>query len=186
MRKQAGYEYLLTYKATTIIYDLTVQFCRRWVNPRSRTNDQMIQAARSGRQNIAEGYKQQSRKGYIRLCGVARGSQEELLKDYEDYARQNCITVWPKDKARAIREIGEIWKEIREDHPYRPNHPYPLPRKKEQAVNLLLTLINQTNYLLDKQIASLERKFVEEGGYTENLFKRRMERRRRRRRRREE
>jgi len=93
MRKQAGYEYLLTYKATTVIYDLTVQFCRRWVNPRSRTNDQMVQAARSGRQNIAEGYKQQSLKSYIRLCGVARGSQEELLKDYEDYARQNCITV---------------------------------------------------------------------------------------------
>jgi len=178
MKRQAGYEYLLAYKATTVIYDLTVQFCKRWVNPRSRTNDQMIQAARSGRQNIAEGYKQQSLKSYIKLCGVARGSQEELLKDYEDYARQNYITVWSKDKARAIREIRVIWREIREDLPYHPNHPYPLPRKKERAVNLLLTLINQTNYLLDKQIASLEKKFVAEGGYTENLFRKRLRKRR--------
>ena len=201
MNKQAGYEYLLTYKATTIIYDLTVQFCRRWVSPRSRTNDQMVQAARSGHTpvehllapevyglasqgrvygagNIAEGYKQKSLKGYIKLLGVTRGSQEELLKDYEDYARQNGIAVWPKEKARAMRDIRAIWGKIRKDHPYRPNHPYPLPHDKETAINLLLTLINQTNYLLDKQIDSLEKKFIEEGGYSENLFKRRLKRRR--------
>ena len=66
----------------------------------------MIQAARSGRQNIPEGYKQESLKDYIKLVGVARGSQEELLKDYEDYARQNHILVWPKERARAMREAG--------------------------------------------------------------------------------
>jgi len=173
----AGYEYLLTYKLTTVVYDLTVQFCDRWISWRSRTHDQMVQAARSGRQNIAEGYKQESLKSYIKLTGVARGSQEELLKDYEDYARQNSIPVWPQDKARAMREIGEIWGDIRRDHPYRPAHPSLLPKGKERAVNLMLTLINQLNYLLDKQVKSLEEKFIEEGGFTENLFRRRLERR---------
>ena len=178
MITQAGYQYLLSYKLTTVIYDLTVQFCSRWINPRSRTHDQMTQAARSGRQNIPEGYKQESLKGYIKLTGVARGSQEELLKDYEDYTRQNSILVWPKEKARAMREIREIWGEIRKDRPYRPNHPYPLPKEKERAINLMLTLINQANYLLDRQIKSLKNKFVSEGGWTENLFKKRLRRRR--------
>lgn len=87
MSNKAGYEYLLAYKITVLLYDYTVEFCNRWVNKYSRTLDQMVQAARSGTQNIAEGYKQESLKGYIKLSGVARGSLEELLKDYQAFAR---------------------------------------------------------------------------------------------------
>lgn len=133
--------------------------------------DQMIQAGRSGKQNIAEGYLEKSLKMYIKLAGVSRGSFGELLEDYEDFARQNKITIWPKERAiREIREIREIWANISPDKPYNPS----LPNNLEKAVNLLITLLNQENYLLDRQIASLEEKFIREGGYSEKLFKRRM------------
>jgi len=78
-----------------------------------------------------------------------------------------------------MREIREIWKEIRKDRPYRPDSPFPLPQDKERAINLMLTLINQVNYLLDKQIESLKKKFVEEGGWTEKMFKKRLDYRKR-------
>lgn len=83
MKKQAGYEYLIAYKLTVAIYDYTVEFCNRWIPKNSRTYDQMEQGARSGTQNIPEGYMQQSLKIYIRLSGVSRGSLEKLLKDYK-------------------------------------------------------------------------------------------------------
>src|SRR3989304_6844062 len=122
-KKAAGYEYLLAYKITIPIYDYTVEFCKRWIDKRSRTHDQMEQAARSGTMNIAEGYKQESLKGYIKLSGVNRGALEELLKDYLAFARQNKILVWPKEKA--IREIGEIWEIIKKNSvlPDNPNFP---------------------------------------------------------------
>lgn len=167
---QAGFKYLKSYQLSLIIYDLTVLFVKRWVDPRSRTCDQMVQAARSGKQNIAEGYLEKSLKMYIKLVGVARASLGELLEDYEDFARQNQIPVWDKEKARAIREISEIREKYLPDNPYIPN----LPADLERAVNLLITLINQANYLLDRQILSLEQKFTEEGGYSENLFKKRL------------
>ena len=126
--KKAGYEYLLAYKITVPIYDYTVVFCERWIDKKSRTYDQMTQAARSGTQNIAEGNKQQGLKGYIKLTGVDRGSLEELLNDYLAFARQNKIPILSKEKARKIREIGEIWGIIREnptlpDNPDFPNLP---------------------------------------------------------------
>src|SRR3989344_3388205 len=139
-KKAAGYEYLLAYKITIPIYDYTVEFCKRWIDKRSRTHDQMEQAARSGTMNIAEGYKQQSLKGYIKLSGVSRGSLEELLKDYIAYARQHRIAIYPREKAiREIREIGEIWETIKRnpalsDHPDFPN----LPDNPEIAVNLMI------------------------------------------------
>jgi restriction system protein len=102
---KAGYEYLLAYKITVPIYDYTVEFCRRWIDLKSRTKDQMEQAARSGMQNIPEGNKQQSLSSYIKLAGVSRGSIEELLNDYLAYARQNKILIWPKERVR--REIRE-------------------------------------------------------------------------------
>ena len=103
--KKAGYEYLLAYKVTVPIYDYTIEFCKRWIDYKSRTKDQMEQAARSGMQNISEGNKQQSLSGYIKLSGVSRGSLEELLKDYQAFARQNKIQILDKD--RAIRDIKE-------------------------------------------------------------------------------
>lgn len=168
---QVGYKYLKSYQLSVVIYDLTVEFANRWIDPKSRTHDQMVQAARSGKQNIAEGYLEKSLKMYIKLAGVARGSLGELLEDYEDFARQNKIPVWPLERAKEIREIGEIWERYSPDIPYIPY----LPINKEYAVNLLITLINQANYLLDKLILSLESKFIQEGGYSEKLFRKRLE-----------
>lgn len=189
-KKMAGYEYLLAYKIIVPIYDYTLVFCRRCGSPNfpdyptlssTRTYDQMVQSARSGMQNISEGYKQQSLAGYIKLSGVSRGSLEELLKDYIAFARQNKIEVWDKDKSkREIREIGEIWEIIRK-YPYLPSQPnFPsLPANLTQAVNLLITLIQQANYLIDKLVASLIEKHTKEGGFNENLLKKRLEYRKR-------
>lgn len=188
---KAGYEYLLAYKITVPIYDYTVEFCTRCSpyhphNPNlpqfphlssARTQDQMVQAARSGMQNISEGYKQEGLKGYIKLSGVARGSLEELLKDYVAYARQNQIRIWEKEKSiREIREIGVIWEIIRKNPtlPDSPNFP-PLPDHPDHAVNLFITLIHQANYLIDKLVASLKDKHMREGGLTEELYKKRIE-----------
>lgn len=176
---KAGYEYLLAYKITVPIYDYTVVFCREHIDYRSRTRDQMEQAARSGTQNIAEGAKQQSLGGYIKLSGVTRGSLEELLKDFLAFARQNGIEIWTQERVkREIGELGEIWKILRKTPtlPDNPNFPN-LPKDKGQAVNLLITLISQANYLVDKLITSLKEKHAREGGFSENLYKERQKRR---------
>lgn len=174
---KVGYEYLLAYKVTIPIYDYAVEFANRYLSKYSRTHDQWVQAARSGTQNIPEGYKQQSLAGYIKLAGVARGSLEELLKDCRAFCRQNRLEVWPKERAkREIREIGEIWEIIRENPalPDNPNFPA-LPKDKEKAVNLLITLINQANTLIDRLTEALKEKHEKEGGFSENLLKRRLE-----------
>ncbi|MBI2034450.1 MAG: four helix bundle protein [Candidatus Levybacteria bacterium] len=174
---KAGYEYLFAYKITVPIYDLTVEFIKRYIPPKSRTSDQMEQAARSGMQNIPEGYKQQSLAGYIKLSGVSRGSLEELLNDFLSFARQNKIEIWDKDKSkREIREIGEIWEIIKKNPalPSQPNFPS-LPSDKSKAINLLITLIKQANYLIDRLIESLKEKHTKEGGFNENLLRKRLE-----------
>ena len=168
----AGYEYLLAYKLTVPIYDYTVEFCKRWIDKKSRTVDQMVQAARSGMQNILEGNKQQGLKGYIKLSGVARGSLTELLEDYRAFARQNELSIWPKEKAvREIGEIGEIWKILKQNSalPDSPNFPY-LPDSQVKAVNLMITLVHQANYLIDKLIDSLKERHRTHGGLTEELY----------------
>lgn len=174
--QKAGYEYLLAYKLTVPIYDYTIEFCKRWINPKSRTKDQMEQASRSGMTNIPEGSKQKSLSTYIKLSGVARGSLEELLKDYLSFARQNKLLIWEKE--RVIREIGEIRKiwEILRNNPVLPDNPnFPnLPYNLEIVVNLMITLINQANYLIDKLILALEKKHATEGGFSENLLKKRL------------
>lgn len=178
MGNKAGYEYLLAYKITVAIYDYTVAFCQRYRRLLSseRTYDQMVQAARSGMQNIPEGYKQQSLAGYIKLAGVARGSIEELLKDYLAFARQHGIPVWEKERVRReIRESGEIWGILKlPTLPTPPTFP-PLPTSLEQGVNLLVDLTAQAGYLQDRLIASLKEKFTKEGGFRENLLKKRLE-----------
>lgn len=175
-KKKAGYEYLLAYKITVPIYDLTVEFCDKYIPKSSRTHDQMIQASRSGMQNIAEGHKQQSLKGYIYLSGISRGSLEELLKDYVAYARHKQIDLWTSVEAkREIREISEIWGIIKyyPTLPDSPNFPH-LPNNQTQAVNQLITLISQANYLIDKLIESLKNKHKIEGGFSEKLLKERL------------
>ena len=190
-KKKAGYEYLLAYKITVPIYDYTVEFCKRCSpyhpkNPKlpnypqlssPRTQDQMVQAARSGMTNIPEGNQQASLEGYIKLVGVNKASLEELLKDYLSYARQNRLEVWERE--RVVREIGqlrEVW-DILKGTPTLPNLPnFPnLPKTPTEAVNLMITLINQAIYLQKKLKESLEEKFIKEGGFRENLFKKRLE-----------
>lgn len=180
-KKKAGYEYLLAYKITIPIYDYTVVFCKRYRNLLSstRTYDQMVQAARSGNTNIPEGNQQASLEGYIKLTGVNLASLEELLKDYLSFARQNEIPIWEKEEVvRKVREVGLVW-EILKKTPTLPNSPnFPnLPNDLIQAVNLMITLVNQAIYLQRKLWQSLEKKFVEKGGFRENLFKKRLEKR---------
>lgn len=106
-----GYKNLASYILATIIYDLTVEFCQGFIDPKSRTKDQMEQAARLGKQNIAEGYTFQSLEGYIKLLGVSKGSIKELVADYEDFLRQRKLEIWPKDcrRVRVFREFRAVW-----------------------------------------------------------------------------
>ena len=101
-----GYRNLQSYQMAEIVYDATVAFCNRFISRRSRTHDQMVQAARSGKQNIAEGCMASgtSKRTELKLIGVARASLEELLLDFEDYLRQKELPVWGKDHAKA-REV---------------------------------------------------------------------------------
>ncbi len=170
---QAGYKYLSTYQLSVLIYDLTVEFCKRWVFS-VRTRSQMEQAARSGKQNIAEGYLEKSLKGYIYLLGIAYASLGELLEDYEDFLRQRNLAIWDKEDPRVkkFREFRVFGVESLKS----PNTPK-LPSDAEEAANLLITLLHLDLFLLFKQGSALEEKFVKEGGFTENLFKRRMEER---------
>ncbi len=169
----AGYKYLLTYRYSVVIHDLTVEFCHRFLLGREllRQRDQMVQAARSGKQNIVEGHELQSLEGYIKLLGVAEGSLKELLEDYEDFLRQKNLRLWPKDgpRMRELRGIRVIDKPI----PHLPQFPH-IPQDPELAANLLVMLCQRTTYLLGRQIESLREKFVREGGFRENLFRQRM------------
>lgn len=166
-----GYKNLSSYILATVIYDLNQEFLRRWVNPKSRNWDQMDQAARSGKQNIAEGYTMQSLESYIKLLGVANGSIKELAADYEDFLRTKKLNTWGKDheKVRVFRGFRAVWLE-----PNRPNTPN-LPKDPEEAANMLLTFCQMETFLLNRQIEALKEKFVKEGGFRENLFKKRLE-----------
>lgn len=176
LRPSGGYRNLRSYQVATIIYDGTVSFCDRFVDKRSRTHDQMVQAARSGGKNIAEGSRAAATTSQteLRLVNVARASLEELLLDYEDYLRQHRHRQWaPHDpEAQEVRAIG-----TQTDPPDRSDpltHWKAYARWLERAdpavvANTLLCLINQANYLLDQQISSLERDFVKGGGYSEQL-----------------
>jgi len=169
----AGFKYLLTYQLAIVILDLTVKFCDRFVDKRSRTHDQMVQAARSGKQNIVEGFLENSLKGYIYLLGIALGSFGELGEDYSDFLRQRGFVIWNKNdpRVREFREIRVVTPDL--DKPYIPE----LPENPETAANLLVTFVNQEQFPLRKQIQSLEQKFVTQGGYTENLFRKRLQQR---------
>jgi four helix bundle suffix protein len=133
--------------------------------------DQMVQAARSNKQNIVEGSSEPvSKKSEIKLLGVARASFQELLEDYEDFLRQRGLRQWDKDSASA-KEIRAL--AYRTDRSYETYKPY--LSNAESAANTAICMINQASYLLDRQIRVLEEKFVKEGGWTEKMFKRRVE-----------
>jgi four helix bundle suffix protein len=157
-----------------IIYDATVSFCDRFVEKRSRTHDQMVQAARSGRQNIAEGSRASatSSQTELRLVNVARASLEELLLDYEDFLRQRRLLLWSKDDpcALEVRALGRQEAPTVAAYDAWLNHADPAV-----VANTLICLIHQANYLLDRQVQGLERQFIEEGGYRERLHAARLE-----------
>ena len=171
LRPSGGYRHLRSFQVTEIIYDGTVSFCDRFVNKRSRTHDQMVQAARSGRQNIAEGSRASatSSQTELRLVNVARASLDELLLDYEDFLRQRGLQQWSKDdlQARKVRAVGRVNPTDQSDA--KAYDPWLTHADPALVANALICLIHQANYLLDRQIAGLERQFIEEGGYSERL-----------------
>ena|SRR3989344_194413 len=180
-------KYLLTYRYSEIIHDLTVEFVKKYIlsglsnlnhlspRPDYRTADQMNQAARSGKQNIVEGVgvSQTSKSSEIKLLGVAKGSFEELLSDCEDFLRQNRLQIYAKDDPRVtkfrqtafrlsdLRNLSDSGQLI--DKPELLGNPY-------DDANFLLTLCHQVTFLLDKQIKAAEEKFAREGGLNEKLF----------------
>jgi len=174
LRPSGGYRELRSFQVATIIYDATVAFCDRFVDKRSRTHDQMVQAARSGRQNIAEGSRASatSSQTELRLVNVARASLDELLLDYEDFLRQRGLRQWAKDdaEARKVRALGTR-KPTDTTAPSDQSDYSQWLASPDPAVvaNAVICLIHQANYLLDRQTAALERGFVKEGGYSEQL-----------------
>lgn len=175
------HKYLLTYRLAEIVQDGGVEFCQKFLSPLAykRTVEQLVQALRSGKQNIVEGVGQSatSKKGEIKLLGVSKASFEEAIADFEDFLRQRKLEIWDKDDQRILEfrnlgfrlsnlsnlsDLGNLKERL------------VLPDEPQKAANLLLTLCHQETYLLDKQIKALEEKFIKGGGYSENLFKKRL------------
>ncbi|HEY5891895.1 MAG TPA: four helix bundle suffix domain-containing protein [Chthoniobacterales bacterium] len=172
-----GYENLLSFKKARIVYDGTVQFCERFLDRRDRTVDQMVQAARSGKQNILEGSQASgtSKEMEIKLVNVARASLEELLEDYRDFLRKSDHPLWDKNSREAlfVRRLG-----ARENTSYESYRTYIGTRPPQIVANILICLIHQTNYLLDQQLRALEKAFLAEGGLRERMSRARLEARR--------
>ncbi len=193
LRPSGGYRDLRSFQTTTLIYDGTVAFCSRFVDSRSRTVDQMVQAARSGRQNIAEGSRAAatSSQTELRLVNVARASLDELLLDYEDFLRQRKLPQWAPSspEASAVRSVAA---QLRRKDPSDQSHrsdpsdhsaaaayaPWLDHADSAVVANTLICLIHQANYLLDRQVSALERDFIHEGGYSEQLAAARLAQRR--------
>ncbi|MDQ3010189.1 MAG: four helix bundle suffix domain-containing protein [Acidobacteriota bacterium] len=171
-----NYQELLSYQKAEVVYDLTYRFCARFLKRGDRTIDQMVQAARSGKQNIAEGSKaaSTSKEMEIKLTNVARASLEELLLDYQDYLRVRDLRRWEKDSKEAlyVRKLAkqtpltfETFREFCET------------RTDEVVANIAICLIHQANYLLDQQIKWQEQDFIKEGGMRERMTRVRLQNR---------
>jgi four helix bundle suffix protein len=168
-----GYEDLLSFQKARIVYDATVKFCERFLQKRDRTYDQMVQAARSGKQNILEGSQASgtSKEAEIKLINVARASLEELLEDYRDFLRVRKAALWDKNsrEARFVRRLGAAKNRFYESYrTYIETRPAPV------VANILICLIHQTNYLLDQQLRQLEKAFLKEGGLRERMTRARL------------
>lgn len=201
--KHGGCRRLKTFQLATLIYDLTVRFCGKYLDPRSRTVDQMTQAARSGRQNIAEGSMDSgtSKKIELKLTGIAKGSLEELRLDYEDFLRQRGLPQWNPDhpalarfKARRCASLDDfrLWvaeemkrlKENSDKHGHTQTGETGVsgvrasPCPSVFVANGALSLLNLCIYLLDRQLRAQAAAFEQEGGFTERLYRRRTHARR--------
>lgn len=165
---RGDYQTLLSFQKAEVIYDITFRFAHKYLSRGDRTVDQMIQSARSGKQNILEGSKaaQTSKETEIKLTNVARASLEELLADYRDYLRVRDHVIWGKDskEAQFVRQLGR--KTL---HTYELYREFVETRAPEVIANIALCLIHQTNYLLDQQIRRLEKDFVQHGGLRERM-----------------
>lgn len=184
MKKKGGFESLLVYHQAVEILDLTFFFAGRFLDPKSRTKDQIEQAARSGKQNIVEGSLEKSWESNLKLTGVARASYGELAEDAKDFLRNKGFKLWDKNdprnllirQRRIIPEGENNWSNlsnktnlsnyIKENYKVSISDP-------EQIANLLTTLSYKQLYLLDRLLKAIEEKFVQEGGFRENLFKKR-------------
>jgi len=167
------YQELLSYQKAEVVYDLTYRFCKKFLRRPDRTIDQMVQAARSGKQNIVEASKASgtSKQMEIKLTNVARASLEELLEDDRDFLRVRDLALWDKDceQAQYVRKLGrqpnatyELYREFCETRP------------AEVVANIAICLIHQANYLLDQQIRRLEQDFLKEGGLRERMTRARL------------
>lgn len=172
--KHGGYRKLKSFQVSQLIFDITIRFCNVFVGSKSRTHDQMVQAARSGVQNIAEGSQASgtSKKTELKLTNVARASLEELKLDYQDFLRQRKLNLWNYNDLRGKDLINRrlstadgfaMWvKEIShaKDEPI-----------EEVGANGVLVLLSVACTLLDRQIASQAEAFQREGGFTERLYR---------------
>jgi four helix bundle suffix protein len=169
-----NYKKLLSYQKALVVYDLTFHFCHRFIAKGDRTADQMVQAARSGKQNIVEGSKASgtSKESELKLTNVARASLQELLEDYEDFIRVRGFRLWTKDcrEARFVRRLGN-----QPDGTYELYREFCDTRPPEVVANIALCLIHQANYLLDQQIRRMEQDFIKEGGLRERMTRVRLE-----------
>jgi four helix bundle suffix protein len=166
---RGDYQTLLSYQKAEVIYDITFRFAHKFLAKSDRTVDQMIQSARSGKQNILEGSKAAitSKETELKLTSVGRASLEELLADYRDYLRVRDHAIWDKDskEAQYVRQLGrkvpqtyELYREFVETRP------------PEVVANIAICLIHQANYLIDQQLRRLEKDFLEQGGLRERMF----------------
>lgn len=176
--KGGNYRDLLSYQKSEIVYDFTFRFCERFLKRGDRTIDQTVQAARSGKQNIAEGSKASvtSTEMELKLTNVARASLEELLIDYQDFLLVRDMKFWEKDcqEALYIRKLGKLPKESFETY-----RNFLETRPAGVLASIAVCLIHQANYLLDRQIRRLEKDFLVKGGLRENMTRARLEYRKR-------
>lgn len=169
-----NYQALISFRKAETIFDFTHRFCQKYFRLGDRTIDQMVQSARSGKQNIAEGCKASitSAETELKLINVARASLEELLLDYQDYLRVRDHALWPKTSQEAlyVRKLGRT-----PDESYETYRPFMDTRPPEILANIAICLIHQANYLLDQQRRRLEKDFVKKGGIREQMTKARLE-----------
>ena len=187
-----GYKKLRTYKLGNLIYDATAAFCEHYLNRKDRTYDQMVQAARSGVANIIEGSEASatSKKTELKLTNVAKASQEELLTDYQAFLRQRSLPEWKFDrpaietlrrmKPETLDQLRELMAALVADPVLgvSRNRADKAALKAEVAGNVMIGLIKQETYLLERQIARLATDFEQEGGFSERLHRIRTEARR--------
>ena len=171
---RGDYRTLLSYQKAEVIYEITFRFCHRFLAKTDRTFDQMVQAARSGKQNIVEGSKAgtASKESEIKLTNVARASLEELLEDYRDFLRLRDLPIWDKDsrQARFVRDLGTA-----NPLTFEPFREFVATRPAEVVANIAICLIHQANFLLDRQIQAMEATFLKEGGLRERMTRARLQ-----------